>query len=288
MQRIMRLCIAHSCLLLATTAFASAIPPAADKSNHTLFNPTPDSLLREMSTDRPDATESPFTVDAGHYQVESDLLARARDHDKADGADTVTTAWLFSTLNFKFGLTHRIDLQTVVEPYTKIETDDRATPSEDKLSGFGDITSRLKINLWGNDEGDTAAALMPFIKWPTASNGLGNDKIEGGLILPVAFTLSSGWSLGIMTEIDVVRNADDDGYTTEWFNTATVSHDIAGALGGYLELTSTLTEGRDLATFNCGLTYGFNNNPQLDLGTNIGLTDATEDLVVFLGLSVRY
>jgi Putative MetA-pathway of phenol degradation len=275
-------------LFLASSLAASAVQSAPDKSRYTFFNPTPEALMREMSTDRPDATESPYTVDAGHYQIESDLLARSRDHDKADGADTVTTAWLFSTLNFKFGITNRIDLQTVVEPYTRIETDDHVAATNEKLDGFGDITSRLKINLWGNDGGDTAAALMPFVKWPTASNGLGNDKIEGGLIFPIAFTLSSGWSLGIMTELDVVRNADDDGYTTEWVNTATVSHDIAGDLGGYLELTSTLTEGRDLATFNCGLTYGINNNTQFDLGTNIALTDATEDLVVFLGLSIRY
>ncbi|MGC4072670.1 MAG: transporter [Nibricoccus sp.] len=267
---------------------ASAIPPVPDKSNHTFFNPTPDSMLREMSTDRPDATESPFTVDAGHYQMESDLIARTRDHDKSDGADTVTTAWMFTAVNFKVGLTNRIDLQAVVEPYTKIETEDRIASTDDKLSGFGDITTRLKINLWGNDEGDTAGALMPFVKWPTAAEGLGNDKVEGGLIFPVAFTLSSGWSLGVMTEVDFVRNEANDGYATDWVNTATISHDIAGDVVGYLELTSTLTKGADLATFNCGITYGLNKNLQLDLGANIGLTDASEDVVVFLGLSVRY
>jgi hypothetical protein len=273
-------------LPFATFLAAATTPP--DKRNHTLFNPTPEALMREMSTDRPDATESPYTVDAGHYQMETDLIARSRDHDEADGADTVVTAWMFTAINFKAGLTHRIDLQAVVEPYTKIEIDDRAASTNDKLSGFGDITTRLKINLWGNDEGDTAAALMPFVKWPTARDGLGNDKIEGGLIVPVAFALRSGWSLGVMTELDFVRNADNDGYATEWVNTATVSHDIAGDLGGYLEVTSTLTEGSDLATFNGGLTYGLNKNIQLDLGANIALTDATEDLVIFAGVSVRY
>ena len=49
-------------------ADASASP---DKSDYTLFNPTPRDRLREMSTDRPDKTESPFTVDAGHFQIET-------------------------------------------------------------------------------------------------------------------------------------------------------------------------------------------------------------------------
>jgi len=32
-----------------------------DKSGYNLFRPTPDALLREMATDRPDKTESAFT-----------------------------------------------------------------------------------------------------------------------------------------------------------------------------------------------------------------------------------
>ena len=44
----------------------AADPAPADKRHYHLFNPTPRELLREMSTDRPDVTESAFTVDAGH------------------------------------------------------------------------------------------------------------------------------------------------------------------------------------------------------------------------------
>ena len=50
----------------------------ADKSQYWLFNPTPDSLLREMTTDRPDLTESPFTVDAGHVQFETTIVGYSR------------------------------------------------------------------------------------------------------------------------------------------------------------------------------------------------------------------
>jgi len=41
------------------------------KSRYTLFNPTPRELVREMNTDRPDKTESPYTPDAGHFQIEA-------------------------------------------------------------------------------------------------------------------------------------------------------------------------------------------------------------------------
>ena len=48
--------------------------PAPDKSHYHLFNPTPRELMREFNTDRPDKTESPYTVDAGHFQFEMDVL----------------------------------------------------------------------------------------------------------------------------------------------------------------------------------------------------------------------
>src|ERR1051325_1682105 len=60
--------------------------PRADKTIYSLSNPTPASLLREMSTDRPDATESPFTIDAGRAQLESDFLSYTRN--RLDGVRT--------------------------------------------------------------------------------------------------------------------------------------------------------------------------------------------------------
>ena len=56
----------------------SAIP-FPDKTQYHLFNPTPNNLLRDLSPDRPDATESPITVDAGRYQVETSLFDYRRD-----------------------------------------------------------------------------------------------------------------------------------------------------------------------------------------------------------------
>ena len=57
-----------------------------DKSTYNLFNPTPRELMREMSTDRPDQTESPYTVDAGHFQMEMDFVKATFDRDKSAAA----------------------------------------------------------------------------------------------------------------------------------------------------------------------------------------------------------
>jgi len=70
-----------SILLLVALCWSNAAISAlagetkVDKSQFHLFHPTPDALMREMATDRPDKTESAYTVDAGHFQVEMDLLS---------------------------------------------------------------------------------------------------------------------------------------------------------------------------------------------------------------------
>jgi hypothetical protein len=68
---------------------------------YSLFNHTPDRLLRDMTTDRPDTMESPFTVDAGHMQVETNLFAYARSRPDAD--ETVTDSYEFVTSNVRMG-----------------------------------------------------------------------------------------------------------------------------------------------------------------------------------------
>jgi len=274
-------------LSLCSTVVAADAPPP-DKSAYSFSNRTPESQLRELSTDRPDLTESPYTVDAGWWQLEMDMAAYTRDHDKSGGADIQASALSFANINLKVGLTSNIDLQTVIESYTKVRVHDRISGARATVSGFGDITSRLKINFWGNDGGPSAFGLMPFVKWPTNQHGLGNKSVEGGLIVPYAHELPNGWGLGAMTEIDIVRNENDDGYTTDWVNTITVGRDLTEKVGFYVELATAVTHGADLASFDCGVTYGYSKHVQFDVGANLGLTRATEDLTVFAGLSVRF
>ncbi len=259
--------------------------PAVDKSRYTLFNPTPASLLRDLSTDRPDQTESPYTVDAGHWQLEMDFFNYTLDRS----AGTRTTTLNVAPINLKLGLTHRADLQFIFDNYSRerIRTAGLTATTRD----WGDLTLRLKMNLWGNDGGDTAFALMPFVKIPLRLGDAGNDLVEGGIIVPLAFNLPGGYGLGLMTKLDWF--ADDTGRhrRANCLNSVTVSRDLAKKLGGYLELVASITNGRGapwVCQFDFGLTYAVSENVQLDAGCNVGLTRSAPDLQPFLGLSVRY
>ncbi|MFN0010111.1 MAG: transporter [Phycisphaerales bacterium] len=267
--------------------------PAPDKSAYTLLNPTPRELMRDLSTDRPDTTESAYTVDAGHVQIELSLVDFTYDRHNDDG--TTLRAVTVAPMLIKMGLLNNVDLQIGVDPYTREKTGDDAAGTSQTAEGFGDTVVRLKVNLWGNDGpgdvGDTALAIMPFIKFPTAADGLGNGNIEGGLIVPLAVVLPEEFSLGLMAEIDFNRSAADDRYVVDFVHTVTVSRALWGDLGGYVEYAGFVNLNGDedyRGYFDAGLTYGLTADVQFDVGVRVGLTEAADDVGVFAGVSVRH
>jgi hypothetical protein len=284
----------HSTIrFLAATLFWATSSQAAgpnedlrEKTGYNLFHPTPDSLLRELTTDRPDKTESPYTVDAGHYQIELDLLKYTQGC-----TDKAVQTLAIAPSNLKVGLFNNVDLQFIVETYTIQRTSGHDPQAHETVSGFGDVLIRCKTNFWGNDGGTTAGGMMPFLKLPTGATELGNGAVEGGIIFPLAITLPQEWSMGLMTEVDHLRNSDTSNYHQEFINSITFGHEIIGQLAGYLEFFSSISSERDvewIGTVDFGLTYNLRSNVQLDAGVNIGVTRAADDLDSFVGLSVRF
>ena len=265
---------------------------AADKSQYTLFNPTPKELMREMSTDRPDKTESAYTVDAGHFQFEMDLVSYSYDEERTGGVTTRVDAWAIAPINLKVGLCNQVDLQVVIETWNDARTKTSGGPTVHQR-GFGDVTTRLKYNFWGNDGGKTAFAAMPFLKLPTNQDELGNNSVEGGLILPLAVALPYDFGMGLMTEFDCNRDATGNGHHAEFVNSITFSHDrvLVKDLGGYVEFFSLVSAERGsrwIGTVDLGLTYGLSENVRLDAGVNIGVTKSADDVNPFMGLSWRF
>lgn len=260
--------------------------PSPDKSRYHLFNPTPRELMREMATDRPDQTESPYTVDAGHVQIEMDFFKLTYDHWTTDGTRSET--WNIAPVNVKIGLCNRVDLQVILDNYVNVRTREGKVTS--RASGFGDITTRLKVNLWGNDEGSTAFAVMPFVKLPLDSSAIRNGHTEGGIILPFTISLPGDWGVALMTEVDFVSD-ERGGYDTEWVNSISVSHDFTKRLGAYVEFFSVVgnVPGFDwIGQVDTGVTFALTDNIQLDCGCNFGVTKSAPDFQPFAGLSVRF
>src|SRR5687768_12186553 len=154
-------------LILALLTGTSGSAADADKSQYTLLNPTPRDQMRAFSTDATTSTLTPYTVDAGHFQVEANLFDYF--YDKED--DTTAEGWIFGFSTLKVGLCNWSDLEVtfgaLYQDYTVKEHD---TGEKTRSSGFGDTLVSSKINLWGNDGGRTSLALLPMVNFPTAGD----------------------------------------------------------------------------------------------------------------------
>lgn len=274
-------------MLLSLSGFGGPVcefdpgAPAADKWQYHLFHPVPRERVRPLSADRPDATESPYTVDAGHFQAETSFATFSRD--ETDGVET--TAWSFGAFNFKAGLLNNVDLQFLFDSYTRERT--VAGGEKETSAGFSDLRVRLKVNLWGNDGGRTALGLIPFVKIPTRTE-LSNDKVEGGVIAPFAMDLTQRIGLGLQAELDFVHDQEANGYEVEFLHTAVVGFEVTERLGAYLEYVGVSGSAEYQASASGGVTFSVTDDMVLDAGAVVGLNDAAEDLTVFTGLTIRY
>ncbi|MEO6875436.1 MAG: transporter [Opitutaceae bacterium] len=266
-------------MVLGFSCLAAAVP---DKSNYSLSNPTPAGLMRELTTDRPDVTEGPITVDAGHMQLEMDLANYTTDVSSG----VRSKAWGVVPFNLRLGLTNNMELGLFVSPYIR-DTQRAGRGISETRQGFGDITLRGKFNFWGNDDGSTALGLITDLKLPTAAEGLGNGAVEGAVLLPLSVDLGVGWDLGAMTGLDFARS-EAGSRKSGWINSVTLGHDLTKILAGYVEFASETGISAPITTFDTGLTLKLGANTQIDIGAQFGLSRAANDAVVFTGLTRRY
>ena len=171
---------------------------------------------------------------------------------------------------FKVGLTNNADLEVNV-PFAGVRTFGSGPSST--LWGIGDTFVRSKINLWGNDGGDTAAAVIPYVKAPSAPIGI------GGLIGPVAFSLPNSFTLLLVPEIDVLKNIADNGRHGNYVFDVNLSREVIKNVTAYVELWSDYnadpTQGVTLMSFDTAVAWVFLPNAQVDFGANFGITRAT-------------
>jgi len=237
---------------------------------------------RPMSTDRPDTTESPYTVPAGMFQIEASFFDYSRD--SADG--NRLREWSWSEINFKAGLARDVDLQVILSAWNESVLTRRG--GSERLSGVSDVTVRLKTNLLGNDEGRSAFGLMPYVTIPSGS-GVSADAWQGGLIAPFAFEVNDRVSLGLMAEADLVYDEDTGGHDLEWLHSATVGIALTEPLGMYLELVGIAGEDTNYqGIFNAGLTFAVSDDLVFDAWCRLRLNRPAPDFGVFTGVSFRF
>jgi hypothetical protein len=262
----------------------------ADKSQYTLFNPTPDRLMRHFSTDRPHTTDNPFTIDAGHVQIETNLLGYELSRPDLEG--TITEAFDVATTNIRIGLTNSAEIDFFPQPFGIISTRPLDPSAAFRSSGVGGLVIRAKVNLWGNDTfgepGSTALGLLPIVSLPTdRTNAVSPTYVEGRLMVPFSVQLSDKLTFETFPGVLYLRDSAAATHHAEFLTTANFEYEWTETFGTFYEVVYQF--GRDdIVLLDTGFTYLLNKNVQLDAAVNFGVTRAAPRIIPFIGITMRF
>jgi hypothetical protein len=291
MNRVGKSMVATSVLFLflavGTPLKAQPTTQSLPGTNYSLFNPVPANKLRELSTDRPGKSHSAITVDAGHFQFESDFLNYT--YDPHGSGDITTRAYTVGTPIFKLGVTNWMDVEF---GFALLNSLHQTNGNSATAYGFGDTLLGAKINAFGNDGGDQSLAFLPFLKLPTASSGIGNDHVEFTVNAPYTIALSKPWSLTLEPNIGVLRNSDNTTYRGDYglivnLNRPVFIKELTAAVEFAVDASTERTDATKMS-FDPSLQYLLSKNLQLDVGAYLGLNKVTPRYFPYIGVSYRF
>ncbi|TAE33833.1 MAG: transporter [Alphaproteobacteria bacterium] len=282
----------HLLFFLIASSLCVAASSAMAGADHSLFNPTPDDELRPMATERPSKTDSPYSLDAGRFQIESNLYGYVQNDDCAHGTCAKSRQhFIGGSTNLRIGLTDRMDIQFIGDLYRDNRIDDRTNNTRTQLQGYGDTLVRLKVNAFGNHPADQySLGVLPYIKLPTNQDNLGNDELEGGIGLPFNINFDGGWNLGGMTQLNVVTDGGS-GYDPAYVNSLIVGKALTSKLSAYTEFYTYRADqsgAQWLNTLDFGTVYAVTDNFRIDANVHLGVTDAADDVNFFVGTAYRF
>lgn len=217
-------------------------------------------------------TEGPGTIGPGRVLLETDLWARSQD--RHDGERIVDTYWGATVVST--GLRVDLDLQVGLQPH--VESELEGPDGTSRTSGIGDLFLGAKWSFLRDEAHGLTFAAMPYLKLPTAAEGLGNDHLEGGLVLPFEKVLTGSWTLGGSASLDLVRNESDDGYASSGSGTVFLGLNATGRIFLYGEgIASIPSAGSTAWMAGLGASYAFSEFLSLDYEYMDGLNEAAQE-----------
>ncbi len=289
MRRTSMSLLSTACCVVMLSGSALADDASSDKSAYNIFDPTPDSALRSFSPDRPLNSISPFTVDAGRVQIESDFVNFTRSSDRLTTTGTLEAV----DPEIRVGLTQFLEFDLITAGLLTDRTAANGTGRTQAHDlGTGAVTLQARYNLFGDEGGTYALALAPFVSLPSGDRHFGNQRIDGGIVAPLSIDLPADFTLVLETEVAAMRNGTGPAFAS-FTDIANLSHAVPGVdhLTASIEFTSVVNADRltpDTYTFETALAYLATPTTQLDLGGFVGLNRAAPDFQVAAGVAHRF
>jgi hypothetical protein len=242
--------------------------------------------LSPICTDRPTKSNSACTVDAGHFQYESDIFNSG--FLRLDGVTTDTTYLTDPT--FQYGLTSDTDIEANISPAGIVRA--RKGDHQTIIAGVGDLYLRFKYQFINVEDGTLQGTILPYVKIPTARLGIGDGAVEGGLIVPMNYKFNDVLTLTIDPEVDELKDAVSAGHHLNTMQLVNLAVSLPKHLTLYGELwgdwnfdpTGVVRQ----YSADTAAAYAVNPRLQLDVGVNVGLNRYTPGAQVYIGISQKF
>jgi len=244
---------------------------------------------QSIETDRPDQTETSWTVPEGTVQLESGVA-----HEWGSALLEIVTGYRVTTS----GLLARVGVVEGVEARLSLE---HQYNSEDVLAavptiGLGDESARrieaglaavaigAKVGLMHESGLLPEGALIAHAMLPVGAAPFRPRFVTPDVRFSASHTLADAVGLGYNLGMEW-----EDGLTGASFvYTLTVGADVFDDTSGYVEIYgSTRLEGGQSTALDGGVTWRPADNVQLDISGGIGLTTITPDAMIGVGASIR-
>ena len=243
--------------------------------------------LPAICTDRPTKSNYACTVEAGHFQYESDVFNGS--FQRLHG--TTTDVYLATNPTFKYGVAKDLDVEANIVPYEVVHTHDKFGDSS-TVEGVGDLYLRVKWNFANTADGKLSVSAIPYVKAPIARAGIGNGAVEGGLILPVNYKLTDKITLTTVPEVDDFKDSVGTGRHVNTAQLVNVGYSLPYNLTAYGELygdwnfdpAGTIRQ----YTADFALAWGITKYLQVDTGVNFGLNRYAPGVQAYVGVSQKF
>lgn len=253
--------LALTCLLLGSPAVAEPEPGQEE--------------VDAIVTDRPDQSTSPYTVGSGRFQIESGPFY-FQNKDGTDGGGINTL------------------LRVGTGPNTELRLDGnfpQMGPSNfgGGSTGLGDLGLAFKANLAKEDWG--GFGILTRVQFPSGTNGQNGNAVVPQVGLLTDFVLSDELALDITLAGQVPKDSAGGGRYFQGFFATSLGYAITDELGIFGEVFGQGPQdigGPTELAVDGGFTYLLDEDTQIDIAAQKGLSGSGLDWGITIGVSARY
>lgn len=232
--------------------------------------------VEKIDTDRPDQTESPFTIPKKWVQLEMGFNKQQNDRQSNE--------YYLPTLLSKYGLTKKIELRLIT---TLISTPVAGSTGGSKyLTGLEPVEIGGKIALLEEHKLLPKTSLLFHVAIPTLAS-----KAYRAHHLAPNFRFSMQHSLTQTVGLGYNLGAEWDGFTNKptWIYTLAPGFNLGEKWYAYAELFGFIARQENAQhSFDGGFAYYPNPNFKIDLSGGFGISESAPDWYVALGASIRF